>query len=347
MNILLIIQRSNGDVFLTLPLIRALKDYYSPVSIDMLVNDDTLAIAKTLPFIRSFILFSYAKKKKGLVSRFKQEKEIIAKIWRQYDLAINLTASDRSVLYALLASKKAISATDPESGKAWWKKLFLTHSYTFDLTKHIVYNNCEPLRLLDIPLTAITVVPLVKAEAQIRMQERLLSLGISNFFIFHAGAQYDYKIYPKELRNTLLSLLSSNGLSLIATGGKTEIDSCISNELPSLPNLHNFIAKTSLDELIALVSLSKGYIGMDTLVMHIAASLNKPIFAIFGPTLTSMWAPWKNTSHQTIKLFQASMPCVPCGKAGCNDRHGVSECLHHIFPKQIADTILEWEHNQS
>jgi ADP-heptose:LPS heptosyltransferase len=47
MKILLIIQRSNGDVFLTLPLIRGLQGHYPNCQIDMLVNDDTLAIAKT------------------------------------------------------------------------------------------------------------------------------------------------------------------------------------------------------------------------------------------------------------------------------------------------------------
>ena len=55
MKILIIMQRSNGDVFLTLPLIRALQDKHPDAHIDMLVNDDTLGIAKTLPHINQFI----------------------------------------------------------------------------------------------------------------------------------------------------------------------------------------------------------------------------------------------------------------------------------------------------
>ena len=105
MKILIIMQRANGDVFLTLPLIRALQLEYPNARIDMLVNDDTLGIAKTLPHINQFIVFSYAQKKAGLRARLSQERDIIRKIWRQYDLSINLTASDRSVQYAIMASK--------------------------------------------------------------------------------------------------------------------------------------------------------------------------------------------------------------------------------------------------
>ena len=105
--ILIIIQRSNGDVFLSASLIQNLQQSFQPDAIDLLVNDDTLPIAQTLPFIRQIHTFSYHKKKEN---KWKQEKEIIKKIYRKYDLSINLTASDRSVIYALLASKKAISA---------------------------------------------------------------------------------------------------------------------------------------------------------------------------------------------------------------------------------------------
>ena len=65
-------------------------------------------------------------------------------------MSINLTASDRSVIYALLAGKKSISAIEKDNKKSWWKKSFLTYHYFFDVTKHILCNNLEPLNLLQI-----------------------------------------------------------------------------------------------------------------------------------------------------------------------------------------------------
>ncbi|MBT5772247.1 MAG: lipopolysaccharide heptosyltransferase, partial [Flavobacteriaceae bacterium] len=40
-----------------------------------------------------------------------------------------------------------------------------------------------------------------------------------------------------------------------------------------------------------------------------------------------------------VTIFQSSMPCVACGKAGCNDNNGRSECLYTIKPEDIFSEI--------
>mgnify|MGYP002524924549 CR=1 FL=1 len=58
--ILIIIQRSNGDVFLSMTLINTLYEYYHSPQIDLLVNDDTYPLAKLLSninFISSSEIF--------------------------------------------------------------------------------------------------------------------------------------------------------------------------------------------------------------------------------------------------------------------------------------------------
>ena len=99
---------------------------------------------------------------------------------------------------------------------------------------------------------------------------------------------------------------------------------------------------------------SLAYIGMDTLNMHLAASQNKRVFAIYGPTKLIMWSPWSNYSMESathdspsqtyanITIFQANMSCVACGNAGCDDKHGRSECLYNIDPTFIFNEISEW-----
>ena len=93
------------------------------------------------------------------------------------------------------------------------------------------------------------------------------------------------------------------------------------------------------------------YIGMDTLNMHIASGQNKNIFAIFGPTLPQIWSPWSNETQSyakeskavqkygNITLFQADMPCVACGLAGCDDKGGKSDCLYNIDPNTIFKEV--------
>ena len=67
-----------------------------------------------------------------------------------------------------------------------------------------------------------------------------------------------------------------------------------------------------------------------------------------------MWAPWSNElqlsassdiplqNYGNITIFQADMPCVACGKAGCNDDKGISKCLDNISPKVIANEVEKW-----
>ena len=168
--ILIIIQRSNGDVFLSLSLINQLYEHYDYPQIDLLVNDDTLPVARILPHINCIHTFSYQKKKK---QRWKQEKKIIQKIFRKYDLSINLTASDRSVLYALLASKYAIGCVEDNKRLAWWKNLLLKRSYNWDSKKHILLNNLEPLNCLKIKVSKKQPAPTINQIDTIAIKNRL------------------------------------------------------------------------------------------------------------------------------------------------------------------------------
>ena len=349
--ILIIIQRSNGDVLLSSSLIKSIYEEYDAPKIDLLINDDTNAIAKLIPFIHDIHFFSYMQKQHN---RWSQEKKIISKIFKKYDLSISLTASDRSVFYGIVSAKKSISAVEIKHHKSWWKKIFLTHYYYFDNSKHLLLNNLQSLQFLNINVHNIHHEIGVSSETIFNIKEKLKVLKITNFFIFHPSAQYSYKVYPQKLRDILLSSLSKLDIPILITGGKGSIDNGIKKQLPSLNNVFDFIGETSLEEFFALSKLSLGYIGMDTLNMHIAASQNKRVFAIFGPTNLKMWSPWSNQlklsatkdqpkqTYGNITVFQANMPCVACGKAGCDNNHGNSDCLDNIDPATISKEVESW-----
>jgi len=344
--ILIIIQRSNGDVFFTNSLVFFLRENYPDSTIHLLVNDDTYHIAKLIPGVNKIYQFSYKKKEK---QPLKQEFSIIRQIYKKYDLSINLTSSDRSVLYAALSSNFSISSIEDESRKSWWKKLILSKYYYFNPKKHIILNNLTPLNILGLPhKKKVKDIPVKKISPRI---QKLIDLkGFKNFIIFHPSAQYHYKIYPTNLRNELLLSLAKKN-KIIVTGGNSHIDLSLSKSIPQNENILNLIGKTSIEEYMALSKLSLCYIGMDTLNMHIAASQDKEVFAIFGPTNIKMWSPWSNLletcasfdqqfqSYGRINIFQANLPCVACGKAGCNDQHDKSLCLDYIDPNSVLKKV--------
>ena len=349
-NILIIIQRYNGDVMLSNALIQILYQHYNHPTIDLLVNEDTLAIGQSLPFVHKIITFSYKKKRDiGL----RQDIAIIKKIYQKYDLGINLTCSDRGVIYTILSSKTSISAVGKNLLKSWWKKLFLQHYYHLDPNKHTIENNVQSLQYLNVKYDHIISSIVCKSEDRNRIIQWLSKLSIKKFVIFHPSARYTYKIYPSYLRNQLLTLLNTLGIPIIITGSNNKIDLQIKLEVPKLNNIYNMIGELTLSEYIALSSLSEAYIGMDTMNMHIASAQNKPIFVIFGPTLPKIWSPWSNkqqkyhsrknsngvTSYDNIHIFQSNMACVPCGNAGCNDKNSKSDCLYNIKPEVIFEEV--------
>ena len=353
--ILVIIQRSNGDVFFSGSLVNNLKRFFFDHQIDLLINDDTFPIGELLPGVNEIIQFSYEKKNSH---RWNQEKEIFKKIYRKYDLAINLTASDRSVLYSIIAAQKSVSAIEEVNYKSWWKKLFLSHFYYFDRNKHIIENNLKPLEFLGIKYEKKVLGIPLSGDCLTTLSKKLKNLHVDSFLIFHPSAQYNYKIYPTKKRNKLLSLLEKLNISIIVTGGISETDLKIRDSIPKSENIINLIGETSIEEYIGLSHLSMGYIGMDTLNMHIAASQNKKVFAIFGPTNLRMWSPWSNISmscaekdrvineYDNITIFQADLPCVACGRAGCNDQHDESLCLDHIDPELVYEKVLNFINDQ-
>ena len=113
----------------------------------------------------------------------------------------------------------------------------------------------------------------------------------------------------------------------------------------------------SFGQLVTLLRDAALYIGPDTSISHLAAASGVPMLAIFGPTNPQRWAPWPRLAEaqpvqfhrrrpaQTlgqVTLVQSELPCVPCGKAGCDDhRMSRADCLPAITPRQVADQAFE------
>jgi len=346
--ILLIIQRSNGDVFFINSIVYFIKKNFIDSEIDLLVNKDTISTASLIPNIRNILTFSYDLKK---TQPLRQEISILSKIFRKYDISANFTSSDRSVIYSFLSGKISISAVEGLNRKSWWKKLILSHHYEFNNQHHIIENNFKVLDILKINYERTLQSVPISTEDKKNVLKKLASKNIDSFLIFHPCAQYEYKTLPKSSVIELLKKLNTLNLKIIVTGGNSDIDNKIKQYIPELKNIYNFIGKLSLGEYIYLSEISLAYIGMDTLNMHVASSQGKRVFAIFGPTNLRMWSPWSNlkkeyaTKDMVVQtyglntIFQSDLPCVACGKAGCEDSHKLSPCMENISLDDLFEII--------
>jgi heptosyltransferase-2 len=90
------------------------------------------------------------------------------------------------------------------------------------------------------------------------------------------------------------------------------------------------IGKTTVRQLMAVLSQCVLVITNDSGPMHIAAALNVPIAAIFGPTDHTTTSPLGENNI----LIRKDVPCSPCLLRHCPTDH---RCMKEIS----ADDVLE------
>jgi ADP-heptose:LPS heptosyltransferase len=94
--------------------------------------------------------------------------------------------------------------------------------------------------------------------------------------------------------------------------------------------------KTSLSEMIEWLRRADLVISNDTGPMHVAAALQRPILAIYGPSDPLYTGPHQQSSG----VLQAKhLPCVPCMKQTCSYEEPLA-CMRAITAEQVCSRAL-------
>jgi heptosyltransferase-3 len=91
----------------------------------------------------------------------------------------------------------------------------------------------------------------------------------------------------------------------------------------------------SLKHLAALTARAKLFIGVDSAPMHMAAAMQTPVVALFGPSGELEWGPW-HVPHRVVA--SNDHPCRPCGIDGCGGGK-VSECLTRLPQEAVLSAV--------
>ena len=99
----------------------------------------------------------------------------------------------------------------------------------------------------------------------------------------------------------------------------------------NLPNVRNWCGKTSLNQVIAILSKAKLLISNDSGTMHLMAALKKPQIAIFGSSSPD----WTSPLNPNAEIIYQNLDCSPCFQRDCPKKH--LKCLFEINPRKIAN----------
>jgi heptosyltransferase-3 len=272
------------------------------------------------------------------------------RLWHGYDLALVADPGDRAHLIAWVAARERAGVLPRQSGSNWWKERLLRHVVHSpgDLGElHVV---TEKVGLLA-PWTAADAPQLVGPASQ-PLPEALQRRLLPGYVVVHAPSMWPYKQWPLEHFRKLIGSLERAGRQVVLTGGPGAGDRAA---VASLAGSAIDAGLLDFNQVAALLRGAALYIGPDTSVSHLAAACGVPVLAIFGPTNPQRWAPWPATEQpvrfqrralaQTVgqvTVLQADLPCVPCGKAGCEDhRMSRADCLPAISPERVAAQAIQ------
>jgi heptosyltransferase-2 len=99
------------------------------------------------------------------------------------------------------------------------------------------------------------------------------------------------------------------------------------------------VGKTSLRELMALLSLCRVLITNDSGTMHLAAALGTPVVAVFGSTEPDLTGPVGGAARGRVRVIRHRIECSPCFDRTC--RFGHYRCMKLVEVSEVVEAARE------
>lgn len=346
MKILIIKLNKIGDVLLVSPLIPNLKSYYGEeCSIDLLVNKGTEG-AISRENLRKIHLLE--RPKNPFYKLYTETSLLLAVAKERYDMAIGLSAGERTAFLSFWSGAKIRVGFPPPS---FWSK----NIYTLKLIAkgtHTIDYNLESLRTLKIPILHKRVSTNIAQSC-----EKFTKLP-NHFVHLHLFSSWMFKCLADSFCAKIIDFITQTyQIPCVLTASNDPRESEKLQKILQLTQTKplSFNGNLSLAEVSLLNSKALAFVGVDTGVMHLSAANDTPTFAFFGPTSPKTWGPWDNTllestytSPKGIQrmgkhlVYQESLPCVPCGRDGCNGSKKSDCLLTKINEESALKTLQEF-----
>ena len=160
--------RHIGDVLITVPTLRALRETFPYARISMLVNSGTEEVLEDNPVIDEMIVFDRSIKKLPAIKRLIKEIEFLKKIRAKgFDMTVDLTGGDRAAILSYVSGARYRLAADPGKKGFTGKKYLYTHLANVDKQKHMALQNLDVVKKFGITTGNTDVDFFIPEEARI------------------------------------------------------------------------------------------------------------------------------------------------------------------------------------
>jgi lipopolysaccharide heptosyltransferase II len=307
-----------GDMVMAQSLFAVLKNLHPEAAIDVLAPRWTLPLLRFMPEVRRAIVQPLGHGELRLTRRYRLGKTLAG---QGYDLALVLPGSVKA---ALVPRWAGIRERRGYGGAL--RRLLLTEARAKpDLPQVESY-----LALADWPGQAprprLTLPPAASAEA---LQALGLAPPTAPLLAIAPGAEYGpAKRWPARHFAAVAAARRAQGWAVWLFGSAADRQTAA-----EILCDQNLAGRTSLDQAVALLGLADAVLSNDSGLMHVAAALDRPQAALFGPSDPRRTGP-RNPAARVLRL---GLDCSPCNKRICPLGH--HRCLEDLFPESVLAAL--------
>lgn len=330
-----------GDVLMSTPAIRALKQSAPDRHITLLTSGSGAAVARYIPEIDDTIRYAAPWMKSSEAHDAAEDMALVSRLAAGgFDAAVIFTVYSQNPLPAAMLCYLAGIPL----------RLAHCHENPYQLLTHWIPDP-EPQRKLRHEVRRqLDLVAAVGAHAEderlsfripdadkAHVRDLLASMEIhpgQPWIALHPGATAASRRYPaRHWTAAAQQLAAATGCTLVFTGS-TEEASLVDDIRTAVPGTHSVAGRLDLGQLAALVAQASVLVSNNTGPAHLAAAVGTPVVDLYALT-NPQHAPWQVASRV---LFR-DVPCRYCYKSVCPQGHHA--CLAGVPPEHVVAAARE------
>ena len=321
-----------GDVVLTTPVIRAVRETYPDAYIAYLTDKKIAPLLEHNPYLNEIIPYDFSR------PDITEQPRVAYRLWRRkFDVVVDLFSNPRTAILSRLSGAPMRIGKDVK-GRG---RLYTHRIGDYGALKPAIEFHYQYVKPLGVGMkyftTEIFLTDDEKREARIFLKHQDVDTG-KPVVALHVGASWPNKVWHKEQFAQLVDLLRAKlgaEIVLSAGPGDREITEYITGNssgkifpLPLLP----------LRQLAAILSQCSVFLANDCGPMHIGVAVGTPTLGIFGPEPPEVWFNYPESAGH--KALFRKIECSPCRTTKCfREGEHFMECMKLITVNEVFEEI--------
>jgi ADP-heptose:LPS heptosyltransferase len=307
-----------GDVVMLSPALRAIKAASPDVKITLLAGRSGATAAPLLPWIDDVIEWRTLWQDLGhLAFDPARELELIKLLAeRTFDAALIFTSFSQTPHVPGYVCYLAGIPLRAGEGKEFGGASLTTELRGAPDDLHQVERNLRLVEAVGFPVADRRLEIVIPEAARAAVPRLLADAGLdpsAPFVLFHPGASAQARRYPAERSGEVARLLTERGWPVLVTAVEREAE-LVAEIAQQAPSAVCLVGGTTLPEYAALVERAALVICGNTLPLHLADALNRPVVGLYsGTDYEEQWRPRFTKS----RLLRRPTPCHPCYLFAC------------------------------